>query len=235
MKCEPVDRNLWGDYNIKIILHKSFNVDYVPFSIIEILNTYKWSVKLIHIAFDFNTDTNDSLIYKHHLNLGSNNQSNELGHVTDYIGAYNSSRRSNQFVNYDVGNKLIYRNELEVDEKEKVELSNRFEVRLAFKMNELLLSDLVMNPIQSIITDKLNKVIFIPSISNMNIKDLEKRSFRAIKRNQDKLKSYYNRKKREKLKQQAKDNKFDLVLQYSNSITEMYKSYRLPYQVELQI
>lgn len=185
---------------------------------------YKFSVRALHLAYDFNTSKADNLNYPHDLRLVTKRVVNELEYFTDYLGGFRQGKRSKQIANYDKNEKLIYRNELE---NELLDFANRNECRLVFKIGELYLSELVIDPLNDKILKQLKRYIIIPSISDMRITAYKKRTFKALKRNVSKLKEMSD-KDRKQLRATAVANKYDIVAKYKESANDLFKPFKLP-------
>lgn len=198
---------LWK-FNAKITLQTNFFTQkYVPHSLIDILHLLDWSVTSIDIAFDFHTAIEDSIAFTHHGNVKVNQLTDENGHSSTYTGAFNPKRKNNQSIHYDRNQKEISLN-FESGGYNHV-LSNRYEVRLSFKMDELPLHNIDHH----LIMKQLKKYIFISSIAKMDTEGKTKRKFRKIAEAPEKLNGYY-KDKRSMLKKIAKMHREPLEVYY---------------------
>ncbi|RLQ92113.1 hypothetical protein [Planomicrobium sp. Y74] len=178
LQLSPKKNELHKYFNATLTLHrKFFQRDYIPHSIIDILNFIDWSIVRLDIAFDYNNSKQDSLLFKHHGNLKDASYENE----TYYIGNHKSQKKSHTLVNYDRNLKEIKRN-TGIDH----DYSNRLETRFKFNMAAMKLNN--MN--HDLIYTQLNRYLFIADISSVNTDGYRKNRIRKLQHNYKQIKQF---------------------------------------------
>jgi len=152
-------------YNAVLKLQtKFFTADYVPSSIMEILNEFNWGATLMHVAFDFSTSFSNSINYKWNTNLGHTRYpgapcKEDINGVSYNLGTldvkYKNKRETS--INYDRNKK---EEALGISQYHRHLYSNRIETRLVFKMDELPLHNLD----HSIVYERLQKYLFVSDV-----------------------------------------------------------------------
>jgi hypothetical protein len=185
----------------------------VPFTIQNIL-AMDWSVTSLQIAFDSHTSLSNSFAYKHHGNIKHSQIIDANGHSTLYFGAFNPSNKSNRMISYDRNEKEVSRN---MANGGNHLFSNRYEVRLAFKIGEQPLNGINHELIQA----KLSRYIFIKNIAEMETDGYTKRKFRKIREVYDRL-DYQYKADKTKLKSVAKANREPLEEYYIEKMDSLF-------------
>lgn len=218
-------------YNTKITIHRAFYEASNTGYLLEIINLYrdKWCVKKVDVAFDFLSNRNNSVIIKHHLNVKGTKLTDLEHHVTDYTGSLKNSHRAGArlIASYDRNERELSRNK-----ESDYAFSNRLEVRMSFKTNEVIFNTFARNDEQahSIITSRLEALLFIVDLDEVvECSAYLKRSFKAIQRDTNKVNEYKKRKSKKKLlaeiKRVAKLNRFNFELAYSNNRSKLTSPY----------
>ncbi|WP_375199776.1 hypothetical protein [Bacillus sp. RS11] len=210
-------------YTAKITIHRAFYEADSTGYLHEVINLYrdKWCVKNAHIAFDFLTNKDNSVIIKHHLNVKGSKITDLKHHVTDYIGSLKYATRAGArlLANYD-------RNEREQSRNKESDyaFANRLEARLSFATDEIMFNAFAENDEQThtIISSRLEALLFIVDLDEMvGCSAMLMRSFKAIQRDINKINEYKKRKSKNKLladiKRVAKLNRFNFELAYKNN------------------
>ncbi|MFJ8517711.1 hypothetical protein [Lysinibacillus xylanilyticus] len=219
-------------YTARITIHRAFYEAENEGYLLEIINLYrdKWCVKNAHIAFDFLSNKDNSVIIKHHLNVKGTRFTDLEHRVTDYTGSLKYSTRAGArlLANYN-------RNEREQSRNNDSDyaFANRLEVRMSFKTNEIIFCDFASNSEQahSVIQSSLEALLFIVDIDEMiGCPAMLMRSFKAIQRDMNKINEYKKRKSKHKLlaeiKRVAKLNRFNFELAYGNNGNELIKIFK---------
>lgn len=222
-----------SQYNAKITIHRAFyeasNTGYLH----EIIDLYrdKWCVKKAHVAFDFLSSKNNSVTIKHHLNVKAEQRADLNHHVTDYTGSLKNSYRAGArlVANYDRNERELSRNN-----ESDYTFSNRLEVRMTFKTDEIMFASFARNDEQahSVNTSRLEALLFIVDLDEMvECSAYLKRSFKAIQRDSNKINEYKKRKSKNKLlaeiKSVARLNRFNFELAYSNNRSKLTEPFEL--------
>lgn len=201
-------------FNAKITIQtKFFKLAHVPLVLQDML-AIDWSITSLQIAFDSSTSLSNSFAYKHHGNIKHSQIIDANGHSTLYFGAFNPSNKSNRAISYDRNEKEVSRN---MENGGKHLFSNRYEVRLAFKIGEQPLNSINHELIQA----KLSRYIFIKNIDDMEADGYTKRKFCKIREVYDRL-DYQYKADKTKLKSIAKANREPLEQYYSEKKDSLF-------------
>lgn len=218
---------LWS-FDIKIVLQTIFfQSAYIPHSIIDILQSLPLSITGLDISFDYRTSNANSFTYKHNGNIKHQQLVDEHGHKSLYMGAFNPRRKNNRSIMYDRNEKEYSR---DMSSHDRHIYSNRFEVKLKWKIGEQLLNDISHQQI----TDELKKRIFIVDIDEMDTNGHIKRKFKFINEDYDRLTSYYKANDRRKLRVIAKANRQPLEDIYNDNIHHLFSSLKYQDSYEIQ-
>ena len=219
-------------YTAKITIHRAFyeasNTGYLH----EVINLYrdKWCVKKVDLAFDFLSNKKNSVTIKHHLNVKGTKLTDLEHRVTDYTGSLKNSHRAGArlIASYDRNEREQSRNV-----ESNYAFSNRLEVRMTFKTDEIMFGAFANNDEQahSTLTSRLEALLFIVDLDSMvECSAMLMRSFKAIQKNVNKINEYKKRKSKNKvlaeIKRVAKLNRFNFELAYNNNrskLTEPFK------------
>ncbi|WP_432355255.1 hypothetical protein [Sporosarcina sp. A2] len=206
---------LWK-FNAKIVLQTAFfKSEYKPHSILEILTMLPWNITTLDLAYDFFTLKENSFSYKHHGRVSHQQISDEHGHTTLYLGAFNPNRKNNRTADYDRNEKEYSRN---MSDYNRHLYANRCEAKTVFKIGEQPLNDIDH---QLIINQLEKKYIFVSNIDNMETDGFTKRKFRKIREDYNRLDNYY-KKEKSKLKAVAVANKEPLEHYYNQNKDRLF-------------
>ncbi|MFS0575207.1 hypothetical protein AB1K83_06220 [Sporosarcina sp. 179-K 3D1 HS] len=201
-------------FNAKITLQTAFfKLKEVPQSILDILKL-NWSITSLQIAFDSHTSLANSFTFKHHGNIKHKQIIDENGHKTLYFGAFNPANKNNRSIRYDRNEKEI---SLEFESGGNHLFSNRYEVRLSFKIGEQPLN----NVNHELISKRLSRHIFIPNIGAMDTDGYTKRKFSKIAEDYGRLDGYY-RDEKTQLKAIAKAHREPLEQHYNDKKERLF-------------
>lgn len=223
-------------YTARITIHRAFYAaDNIGF-LLEIINLFreKWCVKNAHVAFDFLSNKDNSLIIKHHLNVKGTRFTDLEHRVTDYTGSLKYSTRAGArlLANYDRNEREESRSSKSRNNDSDYAFANRLEARLSFATDEIMFDAFAENDEQThaIISSRLEALLFIVDLDSMvDCPPYLKRSFKAIQHDMNKINEYKKRKSKHKLlveiKRVAKLNRFNFESAYQNNrkkLTEMF-------------
>lgn len=201
-------------FNVKITLQtKFFSLAHVPFTIQDVL-ALDLSVTSLQIAFDSHTSLSNSFAYKHHGNVKHRQITDDKGHSTLYFGAFNPSNKSDRAISYDRNEKEVSRN---MENGVNHLFSNRYEVRLSFKIGEQPLNNIN----HELILAKLSRNIFVKNIAAMETDGYTKRKFQRIRTVYDRL-DYQYKEEKGTLKDVAKANREPLEQYYSEKKDSLF-------------
>lgn len=204
-------------FNAKITLQTAFfQLKYIPESILDILRM-NWSITTLQIAFDSHTSLYDSFAYKHHGNIKHEQMKDDNGHKSLYFGAFNPRNKNNRSIRYDRNEKEVSR---DFKDGGKHLYSNRFEVRLTFKIGEQPLNNIN----HDLIVQRLSRYIIISNIEAMETDGYTKRKFRKIAEDYNRLDNYYNNEKRS-LRAIAKANREPLEDYYAKHHKRLFSNF----------
>lgn len=204
----PLDMNYLNKCNIVLSFNATFFNHYnLPHVVSDLLHSINFSVRAMHVAFDFDTSKQDSLALKYHGNQKSVFIENE--------SYYNGSENSNCYsINYD-------RNAKEESYGTNITHlhSNRYEFRFTFKLGEQLIHNLN----HELITNRLDRFIFIQDINLLHCGNPFKKLLYKLKNDNDLLKVFYpKQRERDKVKAYIKSNRVDFTSLYNQSIHSIY-------------
>lgn len=190
LNMNPRNKFAYQHYNVMLILQNSTLED-MPAYLKEIIKSFKWRIKRIDIAFDFEDN------YEHHVTLKPHGNTKVIG-KTNWDGYYIGS-------NYGKSKMILYdRNRKEVSKKSNRRHfdKTRFEVRIRPKIS---LTKEINDFDDAFIIEELKRYKVIVNITNVKTSKWNKNRLRKLKASimngnnsyNDLWKSYSSRVKRE--------------------------------------
>ena len=194
MKVLPRIKEWRRHYNTRITLQTTFfEAERVPFTLLDLLHMFDWSITYLQVAFDYRTKP---LVMKHHYKLAYEKLVDDVGHVSEYFG----SRGTKKLVDCEdkLEEKWIYRknniailydrNEKEMSkgiiDEPRHEYSKRYEARMKFKMGEFSL----FSDAHYMVARELDKRLVVGDLENSAIHEYQKRPLRKLHGSLDDLK-----------------------------------------------
>lgn len=205
-------------FNATIHLHKGFFTSDIPDSLMEIIQSIDWSVNRLDIFYDFKTDKQDSILFKHHKRLKDSHYGNE----TYYVGFDKDEpddKRKKSIIHYDRNVKMKKYNLPIIHE-----YGNRLEPRLKFAMKDMKLHS--MN--HELIMKELKRYRFISDINAINTKKWNKNYLYSMQHDYNQFLSYPLKKQRA-IRKVLKDNREPLEQYYDRHRAELF-SFLTPVQ-----
>lgn len=213
LSINPKNPFLHTYFNARIILQaKFFKAEYMPYSILEIINTLNWRIRRLDIAFDFKGDKSNTLLYKWH-----GNQTETHYSTTDYIGNPKNPKKKLSLASYD-------RNE-----KEKARGNNithdypiRLETRFYFPLKD---NQTIHKLDHTYILQRLQqRVLFIRDLSAL---DINKWTFNRLKELQEENKTIkkYKKNVQKQLKKLIKDNRTEIEMIYLYEKDRLFEAF----------
>lgn len=190
LNMNPKNKYAYKHYNVMLILQNN-TLEKMPACLKEIIKSYKWIIKRIDIAFDFEDN------YEHHVALKPHGNTKVIGKV-NWDGYYIGS-------NYGRSKIILYdRNRKEISKKSNRHHSDktRFEVRIRPKIS---LNKEINDLDDAFIIEELKRYKVIVNISNVKTSKWNKNRLQKLKASimngnnsyNDLWKSYSSRVKRE--------------------------------------
>lgn len=198
----------YNKLNAKIYLHSKFTTSRNNSPIIlDILNRYKWFIRRLDIAIDYNVPYKFSALLKRH---GNQLQSNYETGIS--VGNSGNPHAKALESHYD---RLQKYKDLETD------FINRFEVKLQFEMKERVI---FANLNHSAIAIQLKKELFIPHVhySNLSVDERKLIKIASRKGNHDYLKQALTTKQYQQLRERFKASRDEIEDYYLNNSHVIY-------------
>lgn len=212
INMNPKKLECYSNFNATIHLHKGFfKRKELPESVKEILREIKWKINRLDISFDFYTDKQKSLLFKHDKRLVNCHYGNE----TYYIGfdKKNTEKRIRDLtIHYDRNCKLIKNNQ-----PAKFLFSNRVEPRMRFPMKDMELKNID----HELVKKKINRIRFISNIQALEITKWQKNKLYKMQHNYEQFLSYTANEQR-KLRKLIKESSEPLSTYYSDNIDDLF-------------
>lgn len=199
------------NFNATIHLHKEFFTSEIPDSIMEIISQIDWSVRRLDISYDFKTDKQDSILFKHDKRLKDSHYGNE----TYYVGFDKDEpdvKKKRSIIHYDRNVKMKKRNLPIIHQ-----YGNRMEPRLIFPMKDMKLHN--MN--HSLITKELKRMRFVSSIKDLKVDGWQKNRIRKMQHNYEQFQSYPLKEQRA-IRTVLKENREPLEHYYNANKAELF-------------
>lgn len=212
------------NYNAVLKLQtKFFTADYVPSSIMEILNQLNWGITVMHVAFDFRTSFDNSINYKWNTNLGHKRYpeapcKEDINGVSYYLGTldvkYKNKRETS--INYCRNKK---EEALGISKYHRHLYANRIEPRLVFTMDEFPLHNLN----HAIVHQRLTKYLFVSDVQTDD--GYLKRRLQIIRNHPEKLKAdheQFNVNQKKEMRALAKNQREPLEQYYLDNADKLF-------------
>lgn len=203
----------YRNFNARIILQtKFFKLEYMPYSILDIINTLDWKIRRLDIAFDFKGDKSNTLLFRSH-----GNQKEVHYESTDYIGNPKNPKKKLSLASYD-------RNE-----KEKARCNNitheyptRLETRFFFKLKE---NQTIHTLNQIYILQQLQKkVLFIHDLSALSINKWTFNRLKDLQEENENIKKY-KKNVQKQLRKLIKDNRTQVEMIYLYQKERLFEAF----------